>query len=154
MWRDGVGVAIRRVEVYTPARVARTHFLESLVTPQGRAASLMVDRPTGQVPLATTVEAAFDSESRRRGLLGRPSLPRGTALVIAPSNGVHTFFMKFAIDIAFADRDGRVVKITRGVKPWRVALARSGFAVIEMAAGTFDRVGLARGDRLRVTPVR
>ena len=70
--------------------------------------------------------------------------------MIAPSNGVHTFGMRFPIDVIFAARDGRVVKIARAVAAGRIAFALRGFAVIEMAAGEADRAGLTKGDRLRV----
>lgn len=92
----------------------------------------------------------MDSASRKRGLLGRDSLAPGSALVIAPSSGVHTFFMKFAIDIVFVKRDGLVLKIARAVKPWRGAVALAAFAVVELAAGSADRAGLLVGDRLVV----
>src|SRR5688572_7812793 len=71
--------------------------------------------------LANRLFPAFDSESRRTGLLKHEALPDGSAMVIAPTNAVHTFFMRFAIDIAFVARDGRVVKTCAAVKPWRLA---------------------------------
>jgi uncharacterized membrane protein (UPF0127 family) len=99
-------------------------------------------------PIATTVEAAFDGASRKRGLLGRSGLQPGHALAIAPTNLVHTFFMQFAIDIIFARRDGTVVKIRRSVPARRIAGALRGFAVIEMAAGSLGEPDLRVGDRL------
>jgi uncharacterized membrane protein (UPF0127 family) len=130
--------------------MARPHFLEPLLTRPTPSLALRIDRGAGETTLATTVEAAVDSASRRRGLLGRDSLAPGAALVIAPTNGVHTFFMKFAIDVVFVTRDGRVVKIARAVKPWRATLAFRAFAVVELAAGAADRSGLRVGDRLHV----
>src|SRR5688572_10411434 len=65
---------------------------------------------TGAV-LATRILTAFDSASRRTGLLRHDSLPAGTGLIIAPSNAVHTFFMRFAIDVAFVTKEGKVVKL-------------------------------------------
>ena len=106
---------------------------------------------TGRV-LATTIEPAFDSSRRNRGLLGRERLPDGTALILAPCNAVHTIGMRFAIDVVFADRAGRVVKVSRSVGPWRVSAAWRGFATIELAAGAIDAAGLARGDLLTVVP--
>ena len=50
---------------------------------------------------------AIDSASRRKGLLGREGLPEESGLIIAPSNAVHTFFMRFPIDIVFLNRDGK-----------------------------------------------
>jgi len=106
---------------------------------------------TGRV-LATTIEPAFDSSRRNRGLLGRDRLPDGTALILAPCNAVHTIGMRFPIDVVFADREGRVMKVSRSVRPWRVSAAWRGFATIELAAGAIDAAGLERGDILTVEP--
>jgi uncharacterized membrane protein (UPF0127 family) len=108
-------------------------------------------RSSSGVLLATGVESAFDSASRRRGLLGRVSLPRGGAMILAPCSAVHTCFMAFPIDLLFVARDGCVLKICLGVKPWRLAWALRAFATIELPAGALDGV-LARGDRLHVAP--
>ena len=86
--------------------------------------------------LAPRVEAAFDSRARNRGLLGRDALPDGTALVLAPCGAVHTWFMRFTIDVIYCDREGRVLKTVRNLRPWRMSLVwRRGFAVIELATG-------------------
>lgn len=101
-----------------------------------------------QGTLAGTVEIARTSETRRRGLLGRDSLAPSSALVIAPCSAVHTFFMRFAIDVLFIDRRGRVLKIVRNLKPWRIAGALRAYGVIEMAAGSVPGDALAPGDDL------
>ncbi|HEX7777678.1 MAG TPA: DUF192 domain-containing protein [Vicinamibacterales bacterium] len=130
---------------------ARPHFLEPLLrreagSPQGWA--LFADgRAT---PVATRLEGAFDSATRNRGLLGRTGLDPGVALVIAPSNAVHTFAMQFPIDILFANRKGVVVKIRAAVPKSRIAFALGGFAVIELAAGEIAKSGVRKGDRLTV----
>jgi uncharacterized membrane protein (UPF0127 family) len=103
--------------------------------------------------VARTLLTAFDSASRKRGLLQHESLPDDTALIIAPSNAVHTFFMHFAIDVAFVSKDGRVLKVRAAVPPCRIAGAWGGFAVIELAAGALNRADTQRGDTLRVVPV-
>jgi len=102
-------------------------------------------------PIATTVEPALDSATRKRGLLGRTGLAPGHALVIAPSNLIHTFFMRFAIDIVFARKDGTVVKIRRSVPARRISGALRAFAVVEMAAGTLAEPDLRVGDRLTLS---
>jgi uncharacterized membrane protein (UPF0127 family) len=107
---------------------------------------LQIER-TGQW-LVTNLELALDSSARTRGLLGRDGLPRGHGLVIAPSQGVHTFGMRFPIDIVFVRRDGRVVRCRPAVPPRRLALWLTAFAVIELAAGETARIGLQVGDRL------
>ena len=73
--------------------------------------------------LAEDVMAAFDSRSRRTGLLKHNSLPKGSAMLIAPTNAVHTFFMRFPIDIAFVTREGTILKACAAVRPWRIAAA-------------------------------
>ena len=99
--------------------------------------------------VVSRVVAAVDSASRKKGLLGRTGLD-DEALVIAPCNAVHTFFMKFAIDVVFTDRDGRVVRVVPAVSPWRITGAWGGFATIELAAGTAARTGILVGHRLEV----
>jgi hypothetical protein len=129
--------------------VARAHFLSPLLAASSDAATLSVaGRDT---PIAMMLIAAFDSASRRHGLLGRTGLAEGEAIVIAPSSAVHTFGMQFPIDLIYASRDGRIVKLREGVPPNRVSAAWRAFAVIEMAAGTISRAGLTLGDQLVVT---
>jgi hypothetical protein len=123
------------------------HFLHPLFssTPRGRLFVEGRDRS-----LAESIEGAFDSATRRRGLLGRNGLPDGAAFVLAPSSAVHTFFMRFPIDLVFAARDGHVVKIRPDTGPWRISRARGAFAVVELPAGAAARAGLQVGDRLLV----
>jgi len=102
-------------------------------------------------PVATVVEPAFDSATRKRGLLGRPSLAPDHALVIAPCSAIHTFGMQFPIDVIFAAADGRVVKIRHNMGAGRMTAAIGAFATIEMAAGEAGRHGLTAGDYLEVT---
>jgi uncharacterized membrane protein (UPF0127 family) len=71
-------------------------------------------------------------------------------MIIAPSNAVHTWFMKFDLDLLFVRRDGRVVKTRAGVKPWRMSGALRAFAVIEMQAGTLARREVIPGDVLEL----
>jgi uncharacterized protein len=109
----------------------------------------LVNRSRG-VTLALHIEPAFDSQSRRRGLLGRTALPVESVLAIAPSNAVHSFGMAFPIDLLFIRRDGIVIKRVIHLKPRRVAAALRAFAVLEFAA---DHPGVAEthvGDVLDV----
>jgi uncharacterized membrane protein (UPF0127 family) len=119
-----------------------SHFLSPMVRDPAAAWTLRV-RGRDEA-LATRVEAAFDSATRKRGLLGRDGLPPGTALVLAPCAAVHTLFMRFTIDVIYSDRQGRVLKTVSSLRPWRLsAVWRRGFATIEMASGAAElpRVG-------------
>lgn len=102
---------------------------------------------TGAV-IADRVLTAFDSASRNTGLLRHESLPEGSGLIIAPSNSIHTFFMRFSIDVAFVAKDGRIVKIRAAVPPWRLAGALRAYAVVELPAGRLEKTDTRRGDRL------
>jgi hypothetical protein len=100
--------------------------------------------------LATVVEAAFTSSERRTGLLSRNTFEAGHALIIAPSNAIHTFFMKFPIDVIYFARDGKVLKSRENLRPWRVSGALRGYGVVELPAGTLARTPVSRGDMLTI----
>jgi len=107
----------------------------------------LVNERNGRV-VADRLLSAFDSHSRRTGLLGHESLPAGTAMIIAPTNAIHTFFMKFAIDVLFVARDGVVVKTRPALAPWRISAAWRAHAVIEVTAGTLRQSSVQIGDRV------
>jgi uncharacterized protein len=114
-----------------------------------RSGFFLVNDRTG-LPIVTELEIAVDSASRRKGLLGRDGLAESTGIVIAPTNAVHTFFMRFPIDIVFVTRTGRVLKVRSAVPARRIAIALRAFAVVELAAGCAARVGLRPGDIVSV----
>jgi uncharacterized protein len=110
----------------------------------------IVNTRNGKV-VASQLLTAFDSESRRKGLLSHTSMPPSTAMIIAPSNAIHTFFMKFPIDIAFVAKSGRILKIRSSVPAWRMTASFRAFAVLELAAGTLDVSDTKVGDELIVS---
>ena len=125
-----------------------SHFLVPLLRCTNRPLALRNGRD-GRA-LANSLEAAFDSSSRRQGLLGREAIPEGTALIIAPCSAVHTVGMEFPIDVIFANKDGRVVKTRSRVPPWRMAAAFCAFAAIELRAGSLEQSGVQPGDHLEI----
>jgi uncharacterized membrane protein (UPF0127 family) len=90
------------------------------------------------------------SLARMKGLLGRKELPAGEGILIRPANSIHMFFMRFAIDAIFLDRDDTVVKVVSNLKPWRTSGARRSRSVIELAAGEAERRGVTVGDRIHI----
>jgi len=129
--------------------MSQPHFLESLLKRRDSRSFRLHNQRSG-LDVATTLETAFSSAERNRGLLGRDGLPPGQALIIAPTNLVHTFAMRFAIDILFVAKTGRVLKVRRAVPPRRIAGAWGGFAVVELAAGGLDASGTRAGDSIEV----
>jgi uncharacterized membrane protein (UPF0127 family) len=125
--------------------MSRRHFLIPALASQGDW-GLRVER-TGQW-LATRAHLAGSSESRRKGLLGQHGLADGQALVIAPTQGIHTFGMRFAIDVVGIARDGTVVSIRTAVPRRRVVFSWRAFAIVELAAGAVITAGLAVGDKV------
>ena len=83
-----------------------------------------------------------------RGLLGRKELSNEEGIRLKPSGSVHTFFMRFPIDVVFLDRELRVVAIAADVPPWRARGARGAKAVVELAAGEASRRALTDGETL------
>jgi uncharacterized protein len=93
-------------------------------------------------------EVADTARARRRGLLGRDAFDG--ALVLRPCRNVHTARMRFAIDVAFCDPEGVVLR-TVSLPPWQVSpyVHKAAFA-IEAQAGAFDRWQLRTGDRVEL----
>ncbi len=89
---------------------------------------------------------------RARGLLGRPALEWGQALWIEPCSNVHTFGMRFALDLAFLDALGVVKKLVRDVQPLRISGSWGAQITLEMRSGQLDRMALRVGDTLAWQP--
>ena len=102
-------------------------------------------------PLIPQVELATQWWQRMWGLLGRASLAEGHALFISPADSIHMFFMRFAIDLIFVDRDLKVVKIVRRVRPWQLAFGgRNAHSVFELATGWLPEDAVELGDVLEL----
>jgi len=84
--------------------------------------------------------------ARMKGLLGRASLDAGEGMLFPRTGSIHMFFMRFAIDAVFCDDDLRVLKVVRGLKPWRMAAASGAKVTIELPHG--GAAGIEPGDRL------
>ncbi len=83
--------------------------------------------------------------ARLRGLLGRASLAEDTGLLLRPCGSIHMWFMRFPIDAAFLDRDLRVLKIARNLRPGQLALApKHTHCVLETAAGVLANLRLGQ----------
>ena len=96
---------------------------------------------------------ADTSEKRRTGLLKHERLAPGEGLWIVPCESVHTFFMKFAIDLVYLDKQKKVKKIRHAVGPWRMSACFSAHSVLELPAGTLKETGTEPGDELAMDKI-
>ena len=110
----------------------------------------MVRNQTRGTVLAEAVELADTSEKRRTGLLKHERLEPGQGLWIVPCESVHTFFMKFPIDLVYVDKRHKVRKVRHSVAPWRMSACLSAHSVIELPAGAAEQSGTRTGDELAV----
>ncbi len=98
------------------------------------------------IVVASAVKQAHGVVSRTRGLMFRRSLPAGEGLDIRPCGSIHMMFMFFPIDAVFYDRDFRVTKVARSVRPWigLVFGGKGSRGVVELPVGASD--GIEKGD--------
>ena len=97
--------------------------------------------------VARRVEWAGTSAQRRRGLLGRHRLDPEEGIYIVPCEGIHTFRMKFPIDVAFLGKDGRVLVIHHSLKPNRISrIVLRAQGVLELSAGRLRATDTGVGD--------
>jgi uncharacterized membrane protein (UPF0127 family) len=103
---------------------------------------------TGRL-IAEDVSVAATRLARAAGLLFRDALGPAEGLWIVPSHGVHTWGMRFPIDLIALDESGVVIDRVTHVKPWRIRLPRPGTAgVLELAAGRLDASATQVGHRV------
>lgn len=100
--------------------------------------------------LADRADIADTSAKRRTGLLKHSGLAPGEGLWIVPTEGVHTFGMKFAIDVIFLNRKRKVLKIRPNMVRARIALSLRAHSVVELPAGTIEQTGTQPGDQLEL----
>ena len=100
--------------------------------------------------LATHLEVADDAYTRCKGLLGRDELESGRGIWIYPCESVHTFAMRFPIDLVYLDRHCVVKKVRSGVRPGRLSACLSARSVIELPAGTVASTGTLAGDHISI----
>jgi uncharacterized membrane protein (UPF0127 family) len=108
---------------------------------------------TRQVYLATKLSVARTHWTRLRGLMGENSVSfcAGRGLWIVPSRGVHTFAMRFPIDVIYLDEVRTVLHLEKNLSPWRVAPVRvSAKSVLELPSDTLNLTGTSLGDEIEI----
>ena len=113
---------------------------------------MKISNLTRQTILASRVTVADHGAKRRKGLLGRDGLAPEEGLWIVPCEAVHTFGMRFRIDLVYLDRNHRVKKVRSDVPPLRMSACLTAHSVLELASGTIRRTQTSPGDKLEFLP--
>jgi len=105
-------------------------------------------RQDNHIPLLTDVMHTTSLLERMRGLLGRRPLLENQGLLLRPCSAVHTFGMRYPLDLLFLDREWRITKMVDSLNPYRMAWSFGASMVIEMRSGTLNQLNLTPGTRL------
>lgn len=111
---------------------------------------MRVENRTRAISLGDAIEVADTSSKRRTGLLKHAGLARGQGIWIVPCEAVHTFGMKFSIDVLFLNKKRKVLKIREDMGRRRIALCLRAHSVLELPAGTIAATGTQPGDELEL----
>ena len=115
---------------------------------------ICVGNVTRATCLGDRIRVADRGWDRSIGLLGRQSLECGSGLFIVPTQAVHTFFMRFPIDLVFVDKRFKVVGIRRNLRPWRMSrIYWRALGVLELPSGTVEETQTNIGDQLRMVDI-
>jgi uncharacterized membrane protein (UPF0127 family) len=113
---------------------------------------MKIDNLTRKTQLASNAVVAGSGAKRTKGLLGRKSLEPGEGMWIVPCEAVHTFGMRFPIDLVYLDRKQRVKKVRSNVVPWRLSACLSAHSILELPSGTIEATLTQTGDLLEISP--
>jgi uncharacterized protein len=114
---------------------------------------ILIRNLTRNTVLATAAAVADTGPTRNVGLLRHTKLDPGDGLWIVPCESVHTFFMKFAIDLVYLDKKKRVKKVRHAVPAWRLSACLTAHSVLELPAGAAAAAETVKGDAIEMMPV-
>ena len=115
---------------------------------------LIIRNQTRSTLLGERIGLADNPKTRNVGLLKHTHLDEGEGLWIIPTQAIHTFMMKFAIDLVFVDKHKRVTKVVAALKPSRMAMSWRAQGVVELPPGTAQATHTQAGDQLEFERIR
>lgn len=117
-------------------------------------AYLRIENTTRHTVICERACRADTFGARLRGLMFRRSLAPDDGLLLVPDWSIHTFFMRFPIDVLFLDESWRVLSVHPAVPPWRLGpVHRGAYAVLELPPGTIERTHTQVGDLLDLNDI-
>lgn len=106
---------------------------------------------TKSIVVATQAELAVSLGQRMKGLIGRSSLPFNEALILKPCSSIHTFFMRFAIDVLFLNKEMRIIRMLQNMPPNRLGpIVWTSIMAIELSAGKIGQTNTQPGDLIEL----
>lgn len=88
---------------------------------------------------------------RMKGLLGKKEFGKGQAIVLEPCNSIHTFFMRFPIDVLFLDKENKILKAVPSLEPFKLTRVYfSAARTVELSCGTIKSFSIKEGDSLLI----
>jgi uncharacterized protein len=110
-----------------------------------------VRNQTQQCDLGDSIAVATSFWQRGKGLMFASGLGQGEGMIIDPCTSIHTFWMRFPIDVLYMDRNHCVIRTDESMKPWRIGPVFTGSKwVIELPAGTISATGTQAGDIIEI----
>src|SRR5271154_5226720 len=87
---------------------------------------------------------------RMVGLLNRGQFDAGEGLLLDRCYGIHTFGMRFPIDVLFLDKDLRVIRAVKALPPHRTCIVKKSVYVLEVPVGALDASRTEEGDQIQI----
>jgi uncharacterized membrane protein (UPF0127 family) len=113
--------------------------------------NMLVVNKKKRILIPILIKRADTFKQRFFGLMFRRIPISNEGLWIIPCDSIHMFFMSFPIDVLFLDKQGYIVKLTMGIKPWKVIPpVPNAFSVIELPIGTIKKYEIELGDKVIV----
>jgi uncharacterized protein len=111
---------------------------------------MLVNLSNGEI-LANKLKTAYRFFQRLKGLMFTSELPIGEAVHLQPCQSVHTFFMKYDIDVIYLDKEMKIVEMTHAMKPSKVgSIVKNAYSVIELPAGSISKTDTKVGHVLQI----
>jgi uncharacterized membrane protein (UPF0127 family) len=111
---------------------------------------MMMVQNQNKIKIAENAIEASSMLSRMKGLMFSSGMDGFDGLFIKPCNSIHTFFMNYPIDVLFLNKEMKIVKIKRNLRPWRMTrMYFNAHQVLELKGGTLDD-RIIEGDNLEV----
>lgn len=115
----------------------------------------IINKTQSDKVIGDRIEIADGFVSKLCGLIGRTELPQGGGMLLVGTTSIHTCMMSIPIDALFLDKANRIVAIDHSLRPWRIGKMRmKTCSVLELPAGTAERLGIHLEDQIEVQKLR